>query len=155
MDKLSLLSTVVIAYRHQLERIGFTCTFTLMYCCRVSGTDFSVVSMRAAAASNTSVSVCVCVCSYKWALVGKCVRISWPCGSAWLVADLWGSPQGITLNLSFLGYFNSFERYLFFPHKATCVCRTCVSFPFPTRHNWRVRKISVCRRSATPAAGAA
>ena len=76
-------------------------------------------------------------------------------GSASLVADLWGSPQGITLNLSVLGYFQSFERYLFFPHKATCVSRTCVSFPFPTRHNWRVRKISVCRRSATAAAGAA
>ena len=23
--------------------------------------------------------LCVKTCSYKWALVGKCVRISWPC----------------------------------------------------------------------------
>jgi len=47
-------------------------------------------------------------------------------GNASVVTDLWGTAQGLTLNLSVLGYFKSFERYLLFPHKATCVSYVCI-----------------------------
>ena len=34
----------------------------------------------------------VCVCSYKWALVGKCVRILFPCGECVTCRRLVGIP---------------------------------------------------------------
>jgi len=125
--------------------------FVLFWMC-----DLISLTIHCMGQNIKSLAACVCVRALtSGPLWGSACVYHGLVGSAWLVADLWGSPQKITLNLSVLGYFKSFERYLFFPHKATCVSRTRVSFPFPTRHNWRVRKISVCRRSATAAASAA
>ena len=77
--------------------------------------------------------VYVYVCSYKWALVGKCVRISWPCGEGLTCCRLVG--------------------ILLFSHMAGRVCHMCGSFPFPTRHKRRVRYLCVDaqrRRSLAP-----
>ena len=43
-------------------------------------------------AAFVCVSACLHVRSYKWALVGKCVRISWPCGEGLTCRRLVGIP---------------------------------------------------------------
>jgi len=90
------------------------CVFLSVQCNILHGTEYNI---------TCGVYLSVCVCSYDRGLVGKCMRSLYHglVGNASVVTNLWGTAQGITLNLSVLGYFKSFERYLIFPHKAMCV----------------------------------